>query len=285
MTIVADCGSTKTSWALVETGEKIVTEGLNPHFTSDEQFLAACNLVRERLACEDNSIFFYGSGCGSAKQRKRVTEILAKAFGTNEVYVDTDMLGACRATAGDSASIVGILGTGSNACFYDGKKIALQPFSTGYILGDEGSANFVGRYLLKEYLTDNMPELEATLFHKAFPLSKEEMMELLYHQPNPNRWLASLATITKNAQEDTYFYEVQEESINAWKQEQVMPLCEASGCTDLYIVGGFAESAKRAITACFRSGKILSTDIVLKKIVDDPIDGLIDYHSKDSKKS
>ena len=50
MMLIADSGSTKTTWMEVESGDKIVTEGLNPHFTTDEQFLAACQTVRNKFS-------------------------------------------------------------------------------------------------------------------------------------------------------------------------------------------------------------------------------------------
>ena len=49
MTLIADSGSTKTTWMEAESGNKVVTGGLNPHFTTDEQFLAACALVRQHF--------------------------------------------------------------------------------------------------------------------------------------------------------------------------------------------------------------------------------------------
>ena len=118
MILIADSGSTKTTWMEVESGNKVVTEGLNPHFTTDEQFLAACATVRQHFSIFNSqfSITFYGAGCGNATQCKRVKMLLQKAFETENVEVETDMLGACRATAGNRPALVGILGTGSNAC-------------------------------------------------------------------------------------------------------------------------------------------------------------------------
>ncbi len=122
MTIIADSGSTKTTWMDVESGNKIVTEGLNPHFTSDDAFLAACTAVRDKVALHSplSALHFYGAGCGNATQRERVVLLLSKAFGISNIHVETDMLGACRAVCGHEAGLVGILGTGSNACYYDG---------------------------------------------------------------------------------------------------------------------------------------------------------------------
>ena len=91
MTLIADSGSTKTTWMEVETGKTVLTEGLNPHFTAEEQFTAACNAVRQQLPILNSqfSIHFYGAGCGLTAQRNKVASWLAKAFGTSDVHVET----------------------------------------------------------------------------------------------------------------------------------------------------------------------------------------------------
>ena len=80
MILIADSGSTKTTWMEVKSGNKIVTEGLNPHFTSDGAFIAACSLVRQHFqrSTFNVQLYFYGAGCGSDQQRERVAELLSK---------------------------------------------------------------------------------------------------------------------------------------------------------------------------------------------------------------
>ena len=195
MIIIADSGSTKTTWMEVETGNMTVTEGLNPHFTSDAQFLKACKAVNQ--LCRPNgsvlSVYFYGAGCGNPTQNERVVKLLNLGFCTSDIHVGTDMLGACLAVSGNRKSIVAILGTGSNTCYYDGEKIVWQPTSTGFILGDYGSANHVGRILLNDYLTQRMPDETRMLFHNRFQMTNDQFIDAVYHRPNPNRFLASLA--------------------------------------------------------------------------------------------
>ena len=86
---VADSGSTTTTWAEVETSNKVVTEGLNPLFSDDEQILAACRKVRksinETITADSNinpdiTLYFYGAGCGNKPQRNRMTQMLQKGL-------------------------------------------------------------------------------------------------------------------------------------------------------------------------------------------------------------
>lgn len=276
MTIIADCGSTKTTWSLVDSHSKVVTEGLNPHFTTDEAFLAACSAVRQYYSSQHptfSALHFYGAGCGNETQRQRVKCLLQKGFETDNVEVATDMLGACRALCGHKAGIVGILGTGSNACYYDGERITIQPFSTGYILGDHGSANHLGRMLLQGYLSETMPDNLRIKFHDTYPLSSEDFINVVYHQPNPNRFLASLAPFATKNKHYSYCYHLIMNSLNEWYRYQVEGLVEATQCHELYLTGGFAASLKGTLKAFADNN-----NLIVCAVASDPMPGLIRYH-------
>ena len=285
MILIADSGSTKTTWMEVESGNKIVTEGLNPHFTTDETFLAACSHVRQQFhlwlhKVADHSspltfhLYFYGAGCGSEQQRERVTSLLSKSFGTSDIHVETDMLGACRAVCGREAGLVGILGTGSNACYYDGDRIALQAVSTGYILGDHGSANHVGRRLLQDFLSGLMPRNISSRFHESYPQSKEEYLEDVYHQPNANRFLASLAKFAVEHIHDGYCSSVILSSLYDWYSYQLEGLQKLSYSDKLYLVGGFAARISPLLDVVAQEHSLK-----IQKVLADPIDGLRHYHT------
>ena len=274
MMLIADSGSTKTTWVLTEKGDTFATEGLNPHFTSDESFLTACSAVSQhyQLSTINYQLYFYGAGCGSEAQRERVKLLLAKAFPNADIYVETDLLGACRALCGHSAGLVGILGTGSNACFYDGRAVAFQPSSTGYILGDHGSANHVGRRLLQDYLSGVMPHRVSVMFHDAYPLTKEQFIDRVYHQPNANRFLASLAPVAVQHQDDEYLYSVVYSSLCDWHRYQLAPAVDHSACRDLSILGGFASRIEPIL-------RVFAADhgLTLRSLAPDPVAGLLAF--------
>jgi N-acetylglucosamine kinase-like BadF-type ATPase len=277
MILVADSGSTKTAWAVVGAENKVVTEGLNPHFTTDGQFLQACDTVRRQfhLPASGIRLFFYGAGCGSEVQRQRVQRLLADGFGASEVCVETDLLGACRAVSAGQPSLVGILGTGSNACYFDGRDVALTNPSLGYVLGDEGSANHMGRMLLKDYLSGRMPDDIRSLFHETYPYSYSEWMDHLYHQPNANRFLASLARFATDhldlmERENKIWWVVDQ-----WHSEQLGGLICRSHCCRIGVVGGFA----KAIESTLR--KTLSDyGLEVGAVLADPLEGLLQYHAE-----
>ena len=282
MILVADSGSTKTTWAVVETGSKVVTEGLNPLFVTDEQVHTVCQTVRKQLFASDNPsrIYFYGAGCGNILQQSRMQKLLEKEFSATQVTVETDMLGACRAVSDNKATLVGILGTGSNVCYYDGEKIAAKSVSLGYILGDEGSANYMGRMLLTDYLTGKMPEDIATLFHEAYPYSYEEWIDRIYNKPNANRFLASLARFATDhidlmERENNIWYVVDQ-----WHSARLGDLIMQTHCCHIDIVGGFAKAIESGLRKT-----LTDYGIEVGTVVADPIDGLIEFHKRDSKNS
>lgn len=282
MILVADSGSTKTTWAIVETGNKIVTEGLNPLFATDEQVHTVCQTVRKHLFASGfpSRIYFYGAGCGNILQQSRMQKLLEKEFSATQVTVETDMLGACRAVSDNKATLVGILGTGSNVCYYDGEKIAAKSVSLGYILGDEGSANYMGRMLLTDYLSGKMPEDIATLFREAYPYSYEEWIDRIYNKPHANRFLASLARFATDhielmERENNIWYVVDQ-----WHSARLGDLIMQTHCCHIDIVGGFAKAIESGLRKT-----LTSYAIEVGTIVADPIDGLIGFHKKDSKNS
>ena len=276
MTIVADSGSTKTAWACVESGRTALTEGLNPHFTDDDAFMAACGKARHELAASGQqcSVVFYGAGCGSAQARERVARLIASAFRTSHTVVATDMLAACLATSDGRRSLVGILGTGSNACLFDGSAIERQSVSTGFILGDKGSANHVGRVLTDAYLSGNMPDHVMHLFHDLCPMSKDELMEAVYLKPRANRFLASLAPVAVSNLDDDYCRNVVERCLSGWRVDVLLPLSKGAGTVVVNAVGGLAKAAEGLL------GEVLAeAGLRLGSVVASPMAGLLRHHA------
>lgn len=274
MTLVADSGSTKTTWADIESGSKVVTEGLNPHFSTNEQVLSACKTVKELLPVTNPVVYFYGAGCGSANQRTRMHQLLCQGLDATQVFVETDMLGACRAVSGNKASLVGILGTGSNSCYYDGICISQTYPSLGYILGDEGSANHIGRILLTEYLNGALTEETTALFHDSYPYKYEDWIDNIYHKPNANRFLASLAIFAVEHLDKPECKRIVSDALDKWYNIQLQRLIDTTRCRHLSVIGGLAKAIEPFLRQHL-SEKGLDIGIVSAE----PIDGLVQYHA------
>src|SRR4249920_2250468 len=192
--LIADSGSTKCEWRLLEAGKKkkIFTTGISPYFLNAEQITAL--LKKELLPKIKNAIpeeiFFYGTGLKDNANKRFIHTVLKKVFPSAQIEVQTDLLGAARALSQTEKGICCILGTGSNSCYYDGKKILKNSPGLGYVLGDEGSGAYLGKKVLQYYLYKTFDEDLAFKFNDIYKTDKAEILEQVYKNPLPNRYLA-----------------------------------------------------------------------------------------------
>ena len=154
--LIADCGATKGEWCLVNKGKKktIITQGISPYFLSTEQItdLLQKELKSKLKNVEVDEVYYYGTGCANPTNVKSVKKAINKVFTGAKVEVTHDLMAAARALCGREKGIACILGTGSNSCYYDGKKIVKNSPGLGYVLGDEGSGAYLGRKVIQYYL-------------------------------------------------------------------------------------------------------------------------------------
>ncbi len=195
MILIADSGSSKTDWMVVN-NEGLVnnfqTMGLNPYFT--DKVVASDNIaeiITESLLAEQIShIYFYGSGCGTDESKAFIKEVLEVQFPFSEISVNTDLQGAAIALFGDKKGIACILGTGANSGLYDGNTIVKKQISLGYILGDEGSGAVIGKRFMASVLKSEAPDEIVRYFYKESGLSNTDIITNIYRERFPNRFLA-----------------------------------------------------------------------------------------------
>lgn len=199
MMLIADSGSTKCSWCLRDAGRAPVyfaTEGYNPYFFDTPAIAAslAQALPAAVPAAGVRAVHFYGAGVLSAVKAEVVAGALRQLFPAATVEVTEDLLGAARALLGRQPGFAAILGTGTNSCLYDGQRVTHCVESLGYSLGDEGAGTFIGRHLLRDHLRGRLPAGLSASLAAAYGLgSVAEVLDRLYSQPLPNRFLAGFA--------------------------------------------------------------------------------------------
>ncbi len=161
MILIADSGSTKTEWREVTdgvAGRSYISSGINPFFVTGEEIIS---LLRKEIPELEGSaisrIFFYGTGVSSAAKAEIVRKGLVSFFGTGELFIGSDLLGAARSLCLNDPGIACIIGTGSNSCYYDGREIVSNVSPLGYILGDEGGGAVLGRKLVSGVLKKQLP--------------------------------------------------------------------------------------------------------------------------------
>lgn len=279
--LIADSGSTKTTWALVETGKEMPvliqpyqTMGLNPLYTTSEQIAGA--LVEVLTATGEkhpDALFFYGAGC-SGERIAIVENSLSRALTPmTHIEVASDLLGACRALG---TEICCIMGTGSIAALYDAETGDMGTASSlGYILGDEGSGAYFGRQVLSDYLKDQMPAKAREAFEEEFgEITAENAITHVYQGQFPNRYLASFAVFIGRHLNHRYCQQIAFNGVESFFKRNIMRLQPES--TDrISFVGSVAFNLQdiiKQVAALYG----LQTGIFLK----DPIDGLVEYHKQ-----
>lgn len=196
--LIADSGSTKTEWCLLKGKNPVIfsSQGMSPYFLDKNGIADILHkevVVNLKDIKKIDKVYFFGTGCKSAVNAKMIQKELIKIFVNAKVKVESDLLGAAVSLCGNGKGIACILGTGSNSCYFNGKRIVKNSPGLGFILGDEASGAYLGKKVIQHYLYDIFePDLKA-LFDAKYVTNSIEIIEAVYKKPLPNRYLASFA--------------------------------------------------------------------------------------------
>jgi len=276
MILIADSGSTKTDWCLVENGQvvqRILTKGTNPFFQSQEEISQEVEeaLLPQVKDYSIESVFFYGAGCAFPEKNEIVRLAIAQHIKAS-VEVGSDLLAAARALCGKNSGIACILGTGSNSCFYNGEEIVDNVSPLGYILGDEGSGAVLGRLLVGDCLKNQLsPELKEK-FLNQFQLTPAMILENVYKKPFPNRFLAHLSPFLAQNIENPQVHQLVLNSFKSFFVKNVMQYDYQHN--KVHFVGSVAVNYKDVL---FEAAEELH--IQIGTIIKSPMEGLVAYHS------
>lgn len=276
MILIADSGSTKTDWLLVHHTNNtfITTSGINAYYMSSEMILGMLRKELQPLVPSDQieNIYFYGSGCSTQSKCQKIRSILRELFTKATIEVNHDMLAAARSLCSNKPGIACILGTGSNSCVYDGTKITRQMVSLGYFFGDEGSGTHMGKLLITDYLRGEMPTRISEKLNSEFNLSLEFVLDNVYNQGSPNKFLASFAPFIQQNAQDVYMRQLIAQSFNEFLKVGIMKFTGYEKLKASF-VGSIAFHFQDILTEV-----ALTKGINIDKIQKSVIEGLRDYH-------
>ncbi|GAB3539568.1 BadF/BadG/BcrA/BcrD ATPase family protein [Spirosoma fluminis] len=278
--LIADSGSTKTDWRIVAADgstRAIHTDGFNPYYQTSEQIEAALRvqLLPSISGNDVTKVFFYGAGCSGPSANDIVAKALRAVLPTLQtVSVNSDMLGAARGAAGHEPGIVCILGTGSNACCYDGQQITRGIQSLGFWLGDEGSGGYLGKTLVRDFFQERLPDDLRDMFQERYALDRATLLENAYQKPYPNRYFASFTSFLSEHLAHPYITRLITDAFVQFFTTYVSRFPEA-GEWPVHVVGSigyyFPEPLRRALT---------QIDLRMGRILKAPADQLVAVHQK-----
>lgn len=279
MIIIADSGSSKIDWRLLDASGAIrqaQSPGFNPYYQPLDHLRSSLREVVAPAATNDvRKIFYYGTGVSSERNQDMVRSAFLEFFPAAVVDVEWDLLGAARALCGHDPGIACILGTGSNSCLYDGKSITEQVANLGWILADEGSGTSLGKALLIDYLRKKMPEELAAQFHQRFPFTREEFLEKIYQQEKPSTFLATFSKFIFQHLKEPYCYQLVYKAFAEFFENNVMKYPGYAGLK-VHFVGSIAFYYSDLLRQVAND-----KGVTVRNILETPIAGLTLYHQKD----
>ncbi len=278
MILIADSGSTKTSWIYTD-GKKIIkkitTVGYNPNYQKDTCLFDSLKL--ELLPNIDDKcidkVFFYGSGCSSVEVCTLVKNTFLKFFPNTHIEVNHDLFGAAVALLNNNEGIACILGTGSNSCLWDGKQIIQNVPSVGYLLGDEGSGTYIGMKILKGIMEGRAPSDIISFFYDKYDTTFEGILKKIYDEPNPNKFISGICLFAQENIDNNWIKNAVKQSFIDFIKNQIMHYSNFQNLP-LSFTGSIAYHFKDLLLDVCNENNI-ELGIILKN----PIEGLFLYHS------
>ncbi len=276
--LIADSGSTKAEWCLMK-GNKVhtyFTQGISPYFLNKEQIrnLITTELVPSIGKIRVDEVFYYGTGCMSKENNKIVKTALKEVFPEAYIEVDHDLAGAAKSVCGKEKGVACILGTGSNSCVYNGKKITKNSPGLGYILGDEGSGAYLGKKVLQYYLYNTFDEDLKAVFDAKYVTNQSEILDHIYKKPLANRYLATFAMFLAENRGHYMIENIIEDGLNDFFFYHICKYTE-SWTSPIHFVGSVAYGFKDVIVSLCDN-----YEFTMGKILKNPMEGLVDFHKK-----
>jgi N-acetylglucosamine kinase-like BadF-type ATPase len=277
--LIADSGATKTSWC-VTGGEELFefhTQGINPYFFTGDQ---VTELLKKEWPSElynlpIREVHFYGAGCGEEINCRMVMNSIRQALPScGKITVETDVLGAAKALCGHTPGVVGILGTGSNSCVFDGSGITRNNPSPGFILGDEGSGAMLGKKVIQYFIYKTFDEELLHNFTKKYRITYAEILDQVYKKPMPNRFLASFAPFLSENRGHYMIENIIEDGLSEFFFTHLYKYAE-TWTHPIHFSGSIASAFSDVLHELCHS-----FELQLGRVLKGPMEGLIAYHSE-----
>lgn len=276
--LIADSGATKAEWCVVSKGKvkTVFTQGISPYFLNKEQIrsLLEKELLPKIKKYTISEVYYYGTGLGNPANARMMKLLLKQVFSrAKKIEAEHDLTAAARALCGNKKGIACILGTGSNSCFYNGKKIVKNSPGLGFILGDEGSGAYLGKKVVQYYLYNTFDEDLKARFDAKYNVTQNEILEAVYKKPMPNRYLAGYSLFLAENRGHYMIENIIEDGLNEFFFNHLYKYSE-SWTNPINFAGGVAWGFRDVLK------ELCSTyQLEIGTILKNPMEGLIKYHS------
>ncbi len=279
MIAVVYSGSKSAFWKISNEGKTIAEctiPGINPYFNDRKHilYLLNKNIVLINHAESIKKIYVFAAGASSSAMQDSLSETLGIFFKHAKIKVRDDIYGASLAACFDQTGIVGILGSGANCAYFDGKKPEKNNFGLGYILGDEGSANYLGKIILKNYLEDKMPQDLKKLFEEKYNVDRPTILERIYKKPNAQNYLSSFLDFYIENRNNKFIQQLIDYSFDKYFSTYLIPTSNNHPNEEIHFVGTVAGTFQDRLRLTAQK-----YNVNIMTITKEPIYNLLNYYS------
>lgn len=298
MKLIADSGSTKTDWTLINTPHPqrcdvvatFHTQGITPihqqpdvirqiighELISQLSTFPRASLIQsgvlESPLMSNIEVFFYGSGC-TPTHVPMMKRMLGEVFSSQNIEVHSDLTAAARALCQHEPGIACILGTGANSCLYDGQDIIQNTPALGYILGDEGSGSVLGRLFMNAIFKNPAFADVRNDYLAKNKLTQADIIQKVYREPMANRFLASTSLYIAEHIDNPLLSELVVQNFRHFFRSNIAPYQRRD--LPVSFVGSMAEHYPDQLAEAARA-----EGFTLGQVMQHPIEGLTAFHQQ-----
>lgn len=279
MIAVVYSGSKTAFWKLAKDGKTIAEcsmPGINPYFNDQKSILHMLNkkTVLINHAESIKKMYVFAAGASSPGKKEELEATLSLFFKNSKIIVKDDLYGAAISACYTDKGVVGILGSGAHCAYFDGKQMEDNNFGLGFILGDEGSSNYLGKKLLTYFLTEKLPlDLRAQLETK-YNLDRPAILDRIYKKPLAQQYLSSFFDFFIENRTHSFIQKMVDEAFELYTQLYLLPTIKLHPGKEIHFVGivaGHFQDRLRSIAQ--KHGFEITT------ITKEPIYNLLNYYS------
>jgi N-acetylglucosamine kinase-like BadF-type ATPase len=279
MIAVVYSGSKSAFWKIANNGKTVAEctmPGINPCFNDPKHilYLLGKNIELINYAEKIKQIHVFAAGASDPAKQKELANTLGLFFKNSKITVNDDILGASIAACYNETGIVGILGSGSNCAYYDGQDTEQNNYGLGFILGDEGSANYLGKMLLKKYLENRIPEDLKLKLEEKYNVDRPIVLERVYKKPNVQQYLSSFLDFYIENRNHKYITQLIDQAFESYFKIYLLPTLIKHPNEDIHFVGTVAGNFQDRLRTIAQKH-----DINIISITKEPIYNLINYYT------
>jgi len=279
MVAVVYSGSKAAHWKIAREGKTIAEctmPGINPCLNSEKTILDALNKksILINNAERIKKIYVFASGASSEARGQELALILSKFFKYSEISVKDDMFGASVAACYNNSGIVAVLGSGANCAYFNGTIPKQNNFGLGFILGDEGSSNYLGKILLKKFIQGKLAKDLHKAFMMKYNLDRPLILEKIYRKPMPEQFLSAFFDFFLEHRTHPEIQEIVDYGFDQFFKIYLLPTIKEYPEQETHFVGNVAGHFEERLLAIAKKHGVNITTITKE-----PIYNLLNYYS------